>query len=52
MAGAAIETGLRMSYEEYLAFIKAQEIAHSEWEDGEETVFKPPTSRHDHFVVF
>lgn len=38
------EVHLRMSYDEYLAWV--EENLHSEWADGEVTVFMPPSDRH------
>jgi Uma2 family endonuclease len=38
------EQRLRMSYEEYLAYV--DDSTHSEWVDGEVTIFMPPTLRH------
>jgi len=45
-----LETSLRMTYEEFLAW--ADEDVHAEWEDGEVIVFMPPKDRHQDLVRF
>ena len=50
MAHVATPTRLRMCYREYTDWVDSH--THSEWVDGEVTVFMPPTSRHDQFVAF
>lgn len=44
------EQRLRMSYEEYLAYV--DEDTHSEWVDGEVTIFMPPADRHQAITTF
>jgi hypothetical protein len=48
MVRATTEKRLRMSYNEYEAWV--DEDTHSEWVDGEVTVFMPTTARHDQIV--
>ena len=44
------EQRLRMSYEEYLAYV--DDSTHSEWVDGEVTIFMPPALRHQDIAFF
>ena len=50
MVRAPIETPLRMTYEDYEAWVDVR--THSEWVDGEVTIFMPATARHDQIVGF
>ena len=50
MVHAPTEARPRMSYEDYEAWVDAG--VHSEWVDGEVTVFMPPTFRHARIVSF
>src|SRR5688572_768351 len=50
MARAATPTRLQMSYDDYLDYV--DDKTHSEWVDGEVTIFMPPTLRHDQIVLF
>jgi Uma2 family endonuclease len=45
-----LETPLRMTYEEFLAW--SDEDVHAEWVDGEVIVFMPPMDRHQDIVGF
>lgn len=50
MARAIVESRLRMSYDEYYDWVDSH--THSEWVDGEVTVFMPPIPRHALIVNF
>src|SRR5262245_6338890 len=44
------ERRLKMNYDEYLALV--DDSTHSEWVDGEVTIFMPPKIAHMELVVF
>lgn len=50
MARTATETRLRMSYDEYYNWVDSH--THSEWVDGEVTIFMSPIPRHALIVSF